>query len=378
MNTSLAVPIIQEETQLVQQKGRIPELDGLRGIAISMVLIVHFFYLHHQGPDSNKLARAITILTSISWSGVDLFFILSGFLICGLLLDSRESPCYFKTFYARRSARIWPVYFIWMGIAFGGLVAAQAGAWSTVFSDAVPIWSYPLFLQNFFFAKLRLFGPQWFGPTWSLAVEEQFYLLAPLVIKCAPRRCLPWIGLSVVVVCPLTRALVFPANGFARYMLLPCRADSLCLGGLIAYCVRNPKLLQRCREQSRWIWIAAAILFGSTTLLAFKVRNEFMSWMPLKYGFSLLALFYGAVLLTAIVNPPKIWSWLLSTFPLVFLSRISYCLYVIHQGIYAVCERLALPRPPITALAASILFSTASYYVLERKCIRWAHHNFPY
>src|ERR1700733_2923828 len=120
---------------------KIPQLDALRGIAILLV-IAHNATLHYG------TASYLHPLLDRGWMGVDLFFVLSGFLISGILLDTRESPNYFKNFYARRVLRIWPLYYCLLGFMFVVLPHVSASEGVAIFAKSSPWWAYPLFLQN--------------------------------------------------------------------------------------------------------------------------------------------------------------------------------------------------------------------------------------
>ena len=154
---------------LIPLPEHIPALDGLRGIAILLVLAFHTELL----PTLKPLARD-------GWAGVDLFFVLSGFLITRILLKSRNSPRYFTNFYARRILRIWPVY-------FGILLFVFASERYRLLGDSATSWwwiSLATFTQNFYIGAYGWNAlPDWLGPTWSLGIEEQFYLIWPLLVK---------------------------------------------------------------------------------------------------------------------------------------------------------------------------------------------------
>jgi peptidoglycan/LPS O-acetylase OafA/YrhL len=174
--------------------GRIPELDGLRGFAILLVLIYHYvvFPLHSLEPRSPTWLAACLDLT---WSGVDLFFVLSGFLVGGLLYDARESPYYFRTFFARRVCRIFPLYYVlltlvFLGGPYVGIYTAVPGGPHFTPAGPSPV-SCIFFLQNFWAAETGTPGSLWLAVTWSLAVEEQFYLVIPFLIRYFPARYFP-------------------------------------------------------------------------------------------------------------------------------------------------------------------------------------------
>jgi peptidoglycan/LPS O-acetylase OafA/YrhL len=157
-------------------------LDGLRGIAILLVLLYHgLFSIHFE---SAPLIR-LTAIGKLSRSDDDLFFVSSGFLIGGILLDVKDSPHYFKTFYVRRAYQILPLYMAVLGIFLLRLISFH------LFRDwfgnpqpkHIPFLSYVFFFQNFWMVFLGSFGLAFLSPTWSLAVEEQFYLTAPLLVR---------------------------------------------------------------------------------------------------------------------------------------------------------------------------------------------------
>ena len=156
---------------------RILELDGLRGLAILLVVLCHYITAVPHGR-SHSLGSMAGTAMGLAASGVDLFFILSGFLIGGILLDSTGtgSPNYYRTFYLRRFYRIFPVYYLWIALfAVISLVSPQ-------FRLQTPYWVFLAFLQNYSRHRTAI-EVVWFGVMWSLGVEEQFYLLAPPLIR---------------------------------------------------------------------------------------------------------------------------------------------------------------------------------------------------
>src|SRR6201996_3771215 len=182
----------------------IPQLDGLRACAILGVFLYHS-PLHFKG----------------GWAGVDLFFVLSGFLITRILVSHREMPIkqYFGTFYMRRARRILPPY-----IALMVVVSLLFGfSW-------VPTWYAYLGAMNF-----PRVGPPELSMLWSLAVEEQFYLFWPFVVLFFPRRRLAWVAVSLILTAPLLRAIATPllTDHWAIYKQTPFRMDCLATGALI-------------------------------------------------------------------------------------------------------------------------------------------------
>src|ERR1700733_5103315 len=226
------------------EQHRIPELDGLRGIAILFVLAFHFLQFF-QSHGSYMPGHLVVHLIGMGWTGVDLFFVLSGFLIGGILLDARASPTYFRTFYARRFFRIIPLYYAWIGLYVVLLLGVLRG-WLTSYSAIPERWVSALihffFLQNILRVPHTPLGEAWLGHLWSLAIEEQFYLLIPLVVWFLTRPRLVVFLCAAIVGAPILRlevVLHVPSHPAAPYLLTPCRADSVALGVLLAIVWRN-------------------------------------------------------------------------------------------------------------------------------------------
>src|SRR6267378_6095641 len=181
---------MQPNTGIRTLQGRIPELDGLRGLAILLVLLLHYV-ADSRGGDFGTFLYRFKNLFKLGWSGVDLFFVLSGFLIGSILLDARNSPRYFQTFYLRRVHRIMPIYYLFV-ILYGLFALCAAGKLPPPL--AVPQlnrWLVPahlLFLQNIVNFPGNIFHRQCLAALWSLAVEEQFYLGVPLLIHFLSKR----------------------------------------------------------------------------------------------------------------------------------------------------------------------------------------------
>src|SRR5581483_122872 len=176
---------------------KIPQLDAVRGLAILLVMVHNtnwkFPSLHLQAVFQN------------GWAGVDLFFVLSGFLITRILLDAKESGDSLKNFYARRCLRIWPLYYGLMLFLFVIVPRIRPSESGMIFAPhSSPWWAFPLFLQTFLLhSPSEATGP--LGVTWSLAVEEQFYLIWPWIIRyCSPQR-LQRLAILVMCASPLLR-----------------------------------------------------------------------------------------------------------------------------------------------------------------------------
>jgi peptidoglycan/LPS O-acetylase OafA/YrhL len=276
---------------------RVPELDGIRGIAILVVVIFHWITLQAQ----SILPERIENILNFGWSGVDLFFVLSGFLIGGILLDARDSPNYFKVFYVRRFYRIMPLY---GAICVVTLVIYHAHlsthAW--LFREPkLPWYSYLTFAQNFWMVKLHTLGYWQLAVTWSLAVEEQFYLTLPLVIRFTSRKTLPYVLGVGVLLAPLIRIVLWFAVDrqsatYSAAYLAPCRMDALLLGVLAACAVRDAVCWERLQAHKAVVG-AASIALGMGFLELIHRRSSTLSFAMVSIGYTLIALFYVALLL---------------------------------------------------------------------------------
>src|SRR5690242_17688132 len=174
---------------MVELPKSIPQLDALRGVA---VLTVVFYHAADIGP-SLRLGRFV----SFGYTGVDLFFVLSGFLITGILLQTREYAGYLKSFYARRALRIWPVYYALLFLAFVVLPMMRPEMSADIFRRSYPWQSFPFFLQNLFANVQASFDAV--RVTWSLAIEEQFYIVWPLIVGFLPRRSLKLLAIAALL-----------------------------------------------------------------------------------------------------------------------------------------------------------------------------------
>jgi peptidoglycan/LPS O-acetylase OafA/YrhL len=366
---------------------RIPALDGLRGIAILLVLLRHaiFGVTSVQGVETHsKFAHFLIAAGQLTWSGVDLFFVLSGFLIGGILLDARSSPRYFQTFYLRRAYRILPLYFLVVGLSLlphflSGLVPAPAGRFTPL---PIPWWTYATFTQNFWMARLGEFGPSGTGITWSLAIEEQFYLTIPLLIRKVRMRYLAAALLAVIFGAPLFRFLLHATAmhaGMASYVLMPARADALCLGVLIALLVRNHTLWSRLQANRPMLWSVTAVLFAGAVFMTWRSYDA-LSIPMTTWGFSWLAALYTCILLIAIA-PSGIVPAILRNKSLMGLGTLAYCSYLIHVGVMQAVRhplKAHFPQFPVAAwifgglvgMAITLLAASLSFEYFEKPLLR--------
>jgi peptidoglycan/LPS O-acetylase OafA/YrhL len=366
---------------------RIPELDGLRGLAIGMVVLVHyvwFAYLIHP----TKLSGLLYGLSRPLWSAVDLFFVLSGFLIGGNLLDSHNCSNYFSQFYIRRFCRLLPVYFLFVGFAavVYRFVYHPIGSPVDIFFDGrLPWLAYLTFGQNLWMAKLNRIGPLVLAITWAFAVEVQFYFVMPAIIRLVRSSALPYICIAGIVAAPFLRLYFvygFKDNLWATYLLLPSRMDSLLMGLLCAYCVRRPKIWAFLNERPGAVWKVLLTLFVGTPVLITNGIPFTLMWVVVGYGWT--ALFYSAILILVLTNFKHRLSRVFRSRVLTGLGSISYGVYLFHTIIYSLCMwlffRLGFRVAGWNGLGATALilaitlgFSKLSWEYFEKPIIRWSH-----
>ena len=378
---------------LPSSQGRLPELDGIREMAILSVLLFHYLFLANVdagvAPATSNLLGHWEQLFAIGWAGVDLFFVLSGFLIGGILLDARTSPRYFATFYARRFFRIIPLYYLWIGVYFA-LVLGPFRSTAGLLSGHLERWTstpiYFLFLQNSVKIPHATFGTAWLGALWSLAVEEHFYLLMPLAVRFLPRRRLVPLLFVAIVGAPMLRVAVshfIPAHPAAQYVLTPCRVDSLAMGVLLAVGWRDERWKAAFLRYRTLIYAFSLLLLIGVVYLALWKPSQYSPTMAV-WGFSCVDAFFACLLSIAVMVPGGTWASVCRWPVLAELGRVSYCLYVIHATVNLLCHVLLLHHPPrflywrsaaVTTLAALLSYGLASlsWTLFEHPLLKRGH-----
>lgn len=234
---------------------RIPELDGLRGVAVGIVLIWHLVGAL-MDPSLGLWAKAVYNTTILGRTWVDLFFVLSGFLITGIILDKSQAPTQFlRHFYIRRNLRIVPSYALLVLVFW---LAIAAGVDNYAFNAETPWWRHATFAQNLWMAEHDRWGPGAISVTWSVAIEEQFYLFFPLIALLVPRRLLLAFFVSIALFSCVFRAVAYLdlKSVYTMYVHTLSRLDGLAMGGLIALLWRQPRfdewLTIHARAFKRW------------------------------------------------------------------------------------------------------------------------------
>ncbi len=369
---------------------RIPELDGLRGLAIGMVLVFHYFGLTVQARPASLLAYAM-VPVRLSWTGVDLFFVLSGFLIGGILLDARTSTNYFQIFYTRRFFRIVPIYVALLLVFSAFVFAAQRmhnGDFTWLTADRLPWYSFWTFTQNFWMAHTAGLGASGLAVTWSLAVEEQFYLTLPLVVRFLFGRWLLACVMTGIGLAPLARIAIrqiWPQNWVATTVLMPCRADALLFGVLAAVLIRDDVWKARIQRNNLFFAISIPALLLGIVFLTLKAPGSQILLMQ-RVGYTWLALFYVQVLLYSVTRPDSLVSYALRFKWLGWLGSIAYGTYLLHQTIQGALFGYFWGREPritggytflttLIALALTLAIARLSWRHFESPLIRFGHRS---
>jgi peptidoglycan/LPS O-acetylase OafA/YrhL len=328
----------------VAQAQRIPQIDGLRAIAILMVFAAHAFG------------------APLSWMGVDLFFVLSGYLITGILLRLKESRTrggsYWSPFYFRRMRRILPPYVAFLVVLslFFRVPWGHIWYWYVFF---VP--NIPLALGKVMIAAM--------GSLWSLGVEEQFYFVWPWLVLACSTQGLRRVALGVVVISPLLRAISTPLfnTHFPIYSLTIFRADTLAVGAFIAVAAsRDPQWIGRHRRMALGSsMLALALLVGLSALPSFRASANSILFNSIAYSLSAACL--GGTLMYVLGTQKGFLYTLLTAPPLRYLGLISYTFYLYHEGILLKVGQ-HLHSPILIALAAfsvTVLISALSWHLFE-------------
>jgi peptidoglycan/LPS O-acetylase OafA/YrhL len=323
-------PNLERTVRRAGSSGHLPALDGIRGLAISWVVF-------HNTTDSlpqtvHGASHLLALLAHPGWIGVQLFFALSGFLITGILLDTQRATNYFFAFYAKRALRILPLYYAVLILL---LIVAPHLERGTAMLQATPkewlsLW---LFIVNWTHA-----APYGSAHFWSLAVEEQFYLLWPLIVHRLSARRLFWACIYISMIALVIRSLMVlgGASGWAVYTATTSRSDALALGGAGACILRIP---------AAHAWLASRLT--AVNLSAFGL---FLVGVPIThaynsdsiqceiFGYTLLALCCATLVTVAAAGDEQVRRNMLARVlrwsPLRSCGKYSYAIYVFHQLIH--------------------------------------------
>ena len=337
-----------------------PALDGVRGIAILLVLFHHFTLFDPV----TSVGAWLGFLALLGWCGVDVFFVLSGFLITGILIDARGSSGYFSSFYARRVLRIFPLYYLIVFLSF--IVLARFSWWHDLLVGAgdIPQWPYWTYLVNFAIAERGDFKHGVLDVAWSLAIEEQFYLVWPAVVWLLPPKLLGWVCGAIVLVVPILRSLALDAGAepVDAYVLPHLRADALALGALLAWLSRH-NVLQDLRPLGPFALIGGA---AGAVWCAVESGGAWW-WEPLtqRLGYSLFALAgAGLVVLAVTREETSLWQRFLRAGWLRAFGKYSYCMYLIHLPVSRLVQEFVFGPEQFPRIVGAVWPAQLGFYVL--------------
>jgi len=342
-----------------------PGLDGLRGIAILLVVVFHIY--------------GFIQVFLFGWLGVDLFFVLSGYLITDILLNTVDTPRYLLNFFIRRMLRVFPLYYLLLAIFLGifPLLSDLRPQVQYYIDNQVWLWTY---MQNWLYS----FNPpppdaHYLNHFWSLAIEEQFYLVWPfLILWVKNTRYLLYLMLFVLLVVMTARSILWlykieDLNYTTFYTFT--RVDGICIGSMVALLHRtNPNFL---RNNMAVIVTALAVLNFIFYFLNLKGDFPYLAFV----GYTTFAALFGLLVYELVNNDNRFAERILTFKPLMFLGKISYGLYVYHWPLYILLtpplieflsakdklDRILVST--ITTIAA-ILLSIVSYYTFEIRFLK--------
>ncbi len=352
-----------------ERSRHVDALDGLRGVAILLVLLHGFDVVS----GAHGLGHLIDSAFDAGWIGVQLFFVLSGFLITGILLDTRDSPDYYRNFFVRRVLRIFPLYYGVLFVAFVLLplfMDIRGGA------DQVWLWTY---LANF--AAPFGHGESAFPHFWSLCVEEQFYLVWPLIVRHAGRRGV--IAISIVLTLLAVASRIFlrihfgePVGHEAAYLFTPARMDALALGALAGALLREPRVAAWMERRQPTTWFGSGVAVVAAGLVIGRLQRTGDSMQVA--GYTLLGFGFALILLSALREDGLPARWL----RLSLLRRCglySYAMYVFYAPLHLFVGLPLIARfggdgglrtgmvYQTFAMSATFLIAAASYHFYERR-----------
>lgn len=362
-------------------RGHIKELDALRALGLCLVLIDHFWV--------DGLSYLVFQLGNTGWIAMDSFFVMSGVLITGILLDSRDKPGYYSKYYARRSLRIFPLYYLVLTLLW---VIARFTNSGIFYHDIVAYWFSPAWFTFYVgnireavvgFPKSLLLGnyPAFgYAVLWSLQIEEQFYLLFPVLVASMRRDSLRRILIAAVCLSPILRLVAYhwlPGNPYLQYVELPTHCDGLALGALIAIRFRS----------GPWNISKPLLTFWTVTLLGLALIGSLRStwgtheqaWSTAwdrTAGYSISSAGCACLVLWLICFRGSRYTRWMCIAPLQYLGKISYGVYLLHPiALWALMELAKKnfihfhkddPLYFVGAVSMSLAFASISWHFFEK------------
>jgi peptidoglycan/LPS O-acetylase OafA/YrhL len=351
-------PTPADSSEGLRLRGHLPALDGLRGLAILFVLLGH---VTPQGGHT-FIGAIFRGLSGTAGAGVSLFFVLSGFLITGILLDAKGAPHYFRNFYARRTLRIFPLYYGVLVACFlvVPLLHPFGPAEQNVAHEQGWLWFYAANIRESFPHTAYPFTGGWISMDhfWSLAVEEHFYLAWPLAVYLLSRRAMIGLSIGLIVGAMALRLGLYlsPLESMAHYHFTLCRMDELAMGGLLA-------LMARGAGGAAWVGKAAIVALPAGLIAtAATWRSEFCECV---FRGSLLGITFAGLLVSVVTGKPR--SPVKMAFnngPMRFLGKYSYATYVLHPLILSTVMKSPLSHQRFVAMTHSGIVGVFAYMTI--------------
>ncbi len=334
--SSPAAPAAGDSTASVAAQtdtsSRIAALDGLRGVLAMIVVVAHYF---------GEVPHGFAAVT-FAWVAVRIFFVLSGFLMARIILENLANPGFFKTFYIRRACRTLPVYLVLLAIVFGAAHLLHDAPWMRT-DRILPLWSFLTFTQGFAMVAAGHYGTDWLTPSWTLTVEEQFYIIAPLICLATPRRYLLAVLAGFVALSIGFRVFAFEAGvipPMAGMVLLPGAMHAMFLG-MIGALLLEKKSIDWPRHE---VWLRVAPIACLSVVLALKMFDAKGGRLFEQIGVPLVSV-AGMLYLMAIVRDvPE--AQRLRAKGLRVLGRLSYSIYLLHMPVLGLMHGLILGARP--------------------------------
>jgi peptidoglycan/LPS O-acetylase OafA/YrhL len=351
------------------QSTRILPLDGLRAIAVTIVVLNHYFVnLNFRGREY------IMPLLKVGWTGVDLFFVLSGFLVGGILLHNRSATNLLQVFYFRRALRILVPYFVFLSCAI-----------ATTYLFHIP-WAplrwipFVLQIQPFYFSIVQAFTPMYLSITWTLGLEECFYVLFPITLLAFREKTIFDFCKVGIFAIPLLRLALYSYSEKFYVFTLFMRTEGLLMGVLLANEWRKPETKRKLESQKSklfFLWVVA----GAFTFYINNTKEIYPVHFATGVAYTFTATFYcTSVMLVLLSDPKTIISRLLASRPMVYIGQISYMVYLSHMLVHFWVTELTDDYSVPGGIKCGLItlgISALSWNWMEKKLLKLGH-SFSY
>ena len=364
----------------------LPALDGIRGFAVAALFAIHTFA---QSQPTNAFETVLAKLSGLGVYSIDIFFVLSGFLITGILLDSKSKPRFFSNFLVRRALRIFPLYYAVLLIIFVGLrwiPSVQGPSYDEMLKAEPWAWTYTF---NYYIAGQGGWTVPWIGHFWSLAVEEQFYLAWPLIVFLLSRRGVAWASAGLVVLgaaCKLYMEL-HNYSEVAIHVFTGTRIGNIGAGAWLAAWVRAPEVVAGGATyvlRRGWMLLAAGIVGKIVIFVAGYLEPGLRSGVGAFSTLTWLAIFAAGHMAAFAASPQSLFMRIFTWRPFLVLGKYSYGVYLFHhfytypveayggaaKVFYFLPHTLAVLANGVIALGLSTALAYVSYHVFEERFLK--------